>query len=112
MRSLGQDNVQVETKTAYRHATLLAVAVGGLMVSVLASEPKVHGFRPGRRQRILRAIEIRSTTSFVGKVKPSVPFRKILQHVKEPYEYEICKISSSHGGEYEVQNCLLGCTAV
>jgi hypothetical protein len=24
----------------------------------------------------------------------------------------ICEISSSHGGEYEVQNCLLGCTAV
>jgi hypothetical protein len=23
-----------------------------------------------------------------------------------------CEISSSHGGEYEVQNCLLGCTAV
>jgi hypothetical protein len=25
---------------------------------------------------------------------------------------ELCEISSSHGGEYEVQNCLLGCTAV
>jgi hypothetical protein len=24
----------------------------------------------------------------------------------------VCEISSSHGGEYEVQNCLLGCTAV
>jgi hypothetical protein len=24
----------------------------------------------------------------------------------------ICEISSSHGGEYDVQNCLLGCTAV
>jgi hypothetical protein len=24
----------------------------------------------------------------------------------------ICEISSSHSGEYEVQNCLLGCTAV
>jgi hypothetical protein len=24
----------------------------------------------------------------------------------------ICEISSSHGGEYEVQICLLGCTAV
>jgi hypothetical protein len=23
-----------------------------------------------------------------------------------------CEISSSHGGEYEVQICLLGCTAV
>jgi glutamate racemase len=25
---------------------------------------------------------------------------------------ELCEISSSHGGEYDVQNCLLGCTAV
>jgi hypothetical protein len=24
----------------------------------------------------------------------------------------IYEISSSHGGEYDVQNCLLGCTAV
>jgi hypothetical protein len=24
----------------------------------------------------------------------------------------LCEISSSHGDEYEVQNCLLGCTAV
>jgi hypothetical protein len=24
----------------------------------------------------------------------------------------ICEISSSHGGEYDVQSCLLGCTAV
>jgi hypothetical protein len=23
-----------------------------------------------------------------------------------------CEISSSHGGEYDVQSCLLGCTAV
>jgi hypothetical protein len=24
----------------------------------------------------------------------------------------LCEISSSHGGEYDVQSCLLGCTAV
>jgi hypothetical protein len=24
----------------------------------------------------------------------------------------LCEILSSHGGEYEVQNCLLGCTAL
>jgi hypothetical protein len=28
------------------------------------------------------------------------------------WSHKICEISSSHGGEYEVQNCLLGCTAV
>jgi hypothetical protein len=26
--------------------------------------------------------------------------------------WEVCEISSSHGGEYDVQSCLLGCTAV
>jgi hypothetical protein len=26
--------------------------------------------------------------------------------------FHSCKISSSHGGEYDVQNCLLGCTAL
>jgi hypothetical protein len=28
-------------------------------------------------------------------------------HVKHTY---VCEISSSHGGEYDVQNFLLGCT--
>jgi hypothetical protein len=28
------------------------------------------------------------------------------------YHFNICEISSSHGSEYDVQNCLLGCTAV
>jgi hypothetical protein len=27
-------------------------------------------------------------------------------------QFIACEISSSHGGEYEVQICLLGCTAV
>jgi hypothetical protein len=27
-------------------------------------------------------------------------------------EEKKCEISSFHGGEYDVQNCLLGCTAV
>jgi hypothetical protein len=27
-------------------------------------------------------------------------------------ELKDCEISSSHGGEYDVQSCLLGCTAV
>jgi hypothetical protein len=26
--------------------------------------------------------------------------------------FKTCEISSSHGGEYDVQSCLLGCTAV
>jgi hypothetical protein len=31
--------------------------------------------------------------------------------IKNPLNLS-CEISSSHVGEYEVQNCLLGCTAV
>jgi hypothetical protein len=27
-------------------------------------------------------------------------------------EINTCEISSSHGGEYDVQSCLLGCTAM
>jgi hypothetical protein len=38
----------------------------------------------------------------------SMVFIAILNFVEEQ-QYEI---SSSHGGEYEVQICLLGCTAV
>jgi hypothetical protein len=34
------------------------------------------------------AIKIRSTTPFGGEVEPSVPCRKILRNVKEPYQYE------------------------
>jgi hypothetical protein len=37
-----------------------------------------------------------------------------LEGLKEPTKNlsKDCGTSSSHGGEYEVQNCLLGCTAV
>jgi hypothetical protein len=47
------------------------------VVSVLATRPKVRGFDPDRGQWIfLRVIQIRSTTSFGGEVKPSVPCRR------------------------------------
>jgi hypothetical protein len=35
----------------------LAVALGGLVVSVLATGPKVRGFKPGRGRWILRVIK-------------------------------------------------------
>jgi hypothetical protein len=53
--------------------------------------PKVRGLKPGRGLCILRAVEIRSTTSFGGEVKPSAPGRKILRHVKYHYSYIIMK---------------------
>jgi hypothetical protein len=45
---------------------LIAIAsrLGGVIVSVLAIGPKVRGFKPGRGDGFLRAIKIRSMTSF------------------------------------------------
>jgi hypothetical protein len=54
-----------------------------LLAGVLSIGPKVHAFKPGRDDRFLRAIKARSTPPFGGEVKPSAPYRKILQHVKE-----------------------------
>jgi hypothetical protein len=56
--------------------------LGGAVISVIATEPKGHGFEPGQGDGFLRAIKIRSTPSFGWKVKPEVPCRKILRHVK------------------------------
>jgi hypothetical protein len=54
----------------------ILVALGGPVVSVLATGPKVRGFKPGRGRWILRVIKIRSTPSFGDEVKPSVPCRR------------------------------------
>jgi hypothetical protein len=39
---------------------------------------------PAENDRFLRAIKIRSTTSFGGEVKPAALYRTILQHVNDP----------------------------
>jgi hypothetical protein len=52
------------------------VDLGGLVVSVLATGPKVRGFDPTEVDGFLRVIKIRSTTSFGEEVKPSVPCRR------------------------------------
>ena len=44
--------------------------------SVLAFGTQVRGFKPGRSRRIFQGKKIRSTPSFEGEVKPSVPCRK------------------------------------
>jgi hypothetical protein len=54
------------------------------VVSVLTIKPKVRVFKP-EGDGLLRAIKIRSTTSYGGEVKPSAPGRKILRNFKEPY---------------------------
>jgi hypothetical protein len=56
------------------------------VVSVLATEPKGRRFEPKQGDVFLRAIKIRSTPSFGWEVKPEVPCRKILRHVKGPLE--------------------------
>jgi hypothetical protein len=61
------------------------VVFGGV-ISVFAVGPKVRGLNPGRGDGFLRAIKIRSTSSFGGEVKPEAPFRKILRNVKKPFQ--------------------------
>jgi hypothetical protein len=56
--------------------------LGGVVVSVLATVHKGHGFEPCQGDGFLRAIKIRITPSFGWEVKPEVPCRKILRHVK------------------------------
>jgi hypothetical protein len=67
---------------------LLLGRLGVVVVSVLA------GSNPAEDDVFLRAIEIPSTRSFGGKVKPSAPYLKILWRIKEPFEVRteiICK---------------------
>jgi hypothetical protein len=58
------------------------------MVSLLVIGPNVHGLKPGRDDRFLRSIKIRSIPSFGGELKSEVPCRKILGHVKITCKYE------------------------
>jgi hypothetical protein len=60
----------------------------GVLVSVLATGPKVRGFKPSRSDGFLKATIIRSTPSFGGKVNPSAPWRKILRKVNITSKYE------------------------
>jgi hypothetical protein len=62
------------------------VVLGGVKASVLDIGLKVGGFNPAEGDGFLKAIKIRSTPSFAGEVKPSVPCRKTLRHVKNPFE--------------------------
>jgi hypothetical protein len=53
------------------------------VVSVLATGPKGRGFESGQGDGFLRVIKILSIPSFGWEVKPEVPCRKILRHVKD-----------------------------
>jgi hypothetical protein len=62
------------------------VVLGGLLVIVLATGPKVRGFKLGIRRWTFKGDKIRSTTSFEGE--GVAPCRKILQQLKIPAEYD------------------------
>jgi hypothetical protein len=49
-----------------------------------------------------RRLRLKCLSSFI--LQPLCPWENILRY--------LCEISSSHGGEYDVQSCLLGYTAV
>jgi hypothetical protein len=55
--------------------------LGGVIVSVLASGPKVRGLKP-RLGDGLRTMKFRSTPFFGEEVKPEAPCRKVLRQVK------------------------------
>jgi hypothetical protein len=60
--SLGVSNKEINEAANY-----MAVALGGLVVSVLATGPKVRGFKPGRRRWILRVIKSAARLPSEGK---------------------------------------------
>jgi hypothetical protein len=45
-----------------------------------------------------------------------IKLKEYVEHTVRTHQHNtsstLCEISSSHGGEYDVQSCLLGCTAV
>jgi hypothetical protein len=71
------------------HRPLCYAFIGRARWSSDNVDPRFAGSNPAEDNGFLRVIKIRSTTSFVGELKLSVPCRKILRHVKEPCEYKI-----------------------
>jgi hypothetical protein len=75
------------------------VILGVVMICVLAIGPKVRGFSPGRGW-FLRAIKIRSTSSFGGGVKPLAPC-KIIRHIKNH-----CGVTDSASAKFDISRQL------
>jgi hypothetical protein len=51
----------------------------------------------------------------LSRPSPDLDFRKLSHSLRTKgrlVNFILCEISSSHGGEYDVQSCLLGYTAV
>jgi hypothetical protein len=64
------------------------VALGDLVVIVLAIGPKFAGSDPAQDDGFLRAIQICSTTSFGGEIKQAVPCCKFSLLVKRHLQYK------------------------
>jgi hypothetical protein len=65
------------------NANLTHCRLGGVVVSVLATGPKVCGFEPGQGDGFFKKLKSATHLPFGWEVKPEFPYRKILQHVKE-----------------------------
>jgi hypothetical protein len=61
--------------------------LGGGVACALATGPKGRGFEPDQDDGFLRKIKTRSTPSFGWEVKPEIPCRDILGHVKHILMY-------------------------
>jgi hypothetical protein len=68
---------------------MIGGSLSGVMVSVLATGPKLRGFKPGRGDEFLRAIKISSTPSFGVEVKPKVLCRITLKYERRYFEGQI-----------------------
>jgi hypothetical protein len=68
------------------------------VVIALATEPKVHGFKPGQGRLIFNGVKNPYHDFLRKETKPSVPCREILRHVRVPYG--VCKryfVGKIHG---------------
>jgi hypothetical protein len=52
---------------------------------MLATGPKVRGVQTRQRTMNFKGDKTGSTTSFGREVKPAVAYRKVKQHLKDPY---------------------------
>jgi hypothetical protein len=81
--SLSSENFSESGFQAHVSYLLPSVIFGGLVVIVLAIGSKVRGFKPSRGRWNFKGNKISSKNSFEEEVKPLVPCRKFLRHVKE-----------------------------
>jgi hypothetical protein len=70
-----------EMKTSTRTISTVC-RLGDVMLSVLATVPKVRMLKPGRGDGFLRAIKVRSRPFFGGEVKPLASCREIYGMLK------------------------------